>query len=85
VDIQDSEDPEGLRVFYYLVQDLRVRIILTSSSLLVHIRNQLIGPRSLTVLCFFLDLAAFQNQAYMMTTNPRIRVSMTCCSPVLLV
>ncbi len=29
VDIQDSEDPEGLRVFYYLVQDLRV-----SSSLL---------------------------------------------------
>lgn len=27
VDIQDSEDPEGLRVFYYLVQDLRVRIV----------------------------------------------------------
>jgi hypothetical protein len=26
VDIQDSEDPEGLRVFYYLVQDLKVRI-----------------------------------------------------------
>jgi hypothetical protein len=25
VDIQDSEDPEGLRVFYYLVQDLKVR------------------------------------------------------------
>ena len=24
VDVQDSEDPEGLRVFYYLVQDLRV-------------------------------------------------------------
>jgi hypothetical protein len=24
VDIQDSEDPEGLRVFYYLVQDLKV-------------------------------------------------------------
>jgi hypothetical protein len=24
VDIQDSEDPEGLRVFYYLIQDLRV-------------------------------------------------------------
>ncbi|KAJ3709457.1 Mago nashi protein [Lentinula raphanica] len=23
VDIQDSEDPEGLRVFYYLIQDLR--------------------------------------------------------------
>ncbi|KAK0187033.1 Mago nashi protein [Armillaria mellea] len=26
VDIQDSEDPEGLRVFYYLVQDLRCLI-----------------------------------------------------------
>lgn len=25
VEIQDSEDPEGLRVFYYLVQDLKVR------------------------------------------------------------
>ena len=25
VDIQDSEDPEGLRVFYYLVQDLKAR------------------------------------------------------------
>ena len=27
VDIQDSEDPEGLRVFYYLVQDLRVGVL----------------------------------------------------------
>ncbi len=25
VDVADSEDPEGLRVFYYLVQDLKVR------------------------------------------------------------
>ena len=25
VEVQDSEDPEGLRVFYYLVQDLKVR------------------------------------------------------------
>ena len=24
VDVQDSEDPDGLRVFYYLVQDLKV-------------------------------------------------------------
>ena len=28
VDVQSSDDPEGLRVFYYLVQDLRVRILL---------------------------------------------------------
>ncbi len=26
VDVQDSEDPEGLRVFYYLVQDLKVSL-----------------------------------------------------------
>ncbi|KAL7409151.1 Mago nashi protein [Mrakia frigida] len=26
VDVQDSEDPEGLRVFYYLVQDLKCLI-----------------------------------------------------------
>lgn len=25
VEVQDSEDPEGLRVMYYLVQDLKVR------------------------------------------------------------
>ena len=25
VEVADSEDPEGLRVFYYLVQDLKVR------------------------------------------------------------
>lgn len=23
LDVQDSKDPEGLRIFYYLVQDLR--------------------------------------------------------------
>lgn len=28
VDVSESEDPEGLRVFYYLVQDLRVSVIL---------------------------------------------------------
>lgn len=27
VDVQDSEDPEGLRVMYYLVQDLKVRAV----------------------------------------------------------
>ncbi|CDS01299.1 hypothetical protein [Sporisorium scitamineum] len=26
VDVQDSEDPEGLRVMYYLVQDLKCLI-----------------------------------------------------------
>lgn len=26
VDVSDSEDPDGLRVFYYLVQDLKVII-----------------------------------------------------------
>lgn len=25
MDVQNSEDPEGLRVMYYLVQDLKVR------------------------------------------------------------
>jgi len=26
VDVQESEDPEGLRVFYYLVQDLKALV-----------------------------------------------------------
>lgn len=33
VDVQDSEDPEGLRVFYYLVQDLKVRRFLQQITL----------------------------------------------------
>lgn len=33
VDVQDSEDPEGLRVFYYLVQDLKVGITSSQSFL----------------------------------------------------
>lgn len=32
VDIQDSEDPEGLRVFYYLVQDLKVCLLVSLDS-----------------------------------------------------
>ena len=35
VDIQDSEDPEGLRVFYYLVQDLKVRFLLSFRGILL--------------------------------------------------
>ena len=29
VDVTESADPEGLRVFYYLVQDLKVRVRVT--------------------------------------------------------
>ena len=29
IEVQDSEDPEGLRVMYYLVQDLKVRATYT--------------------------------------------------------
>lgn len=36
VDIQDSEDPEGLRIFYYLVQDLRVSNNQTPLTIWVH-------------------------------------------------
>jgi hypothetical protein len=31
VDVNESQDAEGLRVFYYLVQDLKVRHLFTSS------------------------------------------------------
>ena len=29
-EVTDSKDPEGLRVFYYLIQDLKVRIRIIS-------------------------------------------------------
>jgi hypothetical protein len=49
--IQDSEDLEGLRVFYYLVQDLRVGFLDFSLTVL-------------SVLYFLIDLSALQDQAY---------------------
>ena len=30
VEILDSEDPEGLRIFYYLVQDLKVWLMIAT-------------------------------------------------------
>ena len=42
VDIEDSEDPEGLRVFYYLIQDLRVSFFFTIHAILEKV-------------CFFTD------------------------------
>jgi hypothetical protein len=59
VDIQDSEDPEGLRIFYYLVQDLRVRAWPILSIPL---------PRLLIftlVLHLLLDFFTLQNQAHL--------------------
>jgi hypothetical protein len=36
VDISDSEDPEGLRVFYYLIQDLRVCLLTITAFHITH-------------------------------------------------
>lgn len=57
MDIQDSEDPEGLRVFYYLVQDLKVSFQYSS-----YPRSSLIMDAP--VLDLLTDLPAFQDQAY---------------------
>ena len=61
VDIQDSEDPEGLRVFYYLVQDLKVSDgEPTCSYTSAH------APAFATsVLDLLLDLPSLQDQAYL--------------------
>ena len=58
VDIQDSEDPEGLRVFYYLVQDLKAR---HPRPLFPRVREL----NHLTVSHLLLDLTALQNQTHM--------------------
>ena len=58
VDIQDSEDPEGLRVFYYLVQDLKVS---------THVQP-LLPPFDvlLAIVSHFLaHLTPFQNQTHL--------------------
>lgn len=59
VDIQDSEDPEGLRVFYYLVQDLKVCLHCSILSVFTH------SPK--TVSHFLTYLFALQNQTHMIT------------------
>jgi hypothetical protein len=38
VDVNESEDPEGLRVFYYLVQDLKA-LVFSLISLHFKVRN----------------------------------------------
>jgi hypothetical protein len=53
VDIQDSEDPEGLRVFYYLVQDLKVGF---TPALISMIRTNTDGPVVPDFLAYFAPL-----------------------------
>lgn len=53
VDVQESSDPEGLRVFYYLVQDLKALVF---SLISLHFKASLViasmsGWRKLTRLC----------------------------------
>lgn len=55
VEVADSEDPEGLRVFYYLVQDLKVRhYAMTRPAVLIHIRSS-------AVLDFLAHFSALQD------------------------
>ena len=71
VDIQDSEDPEGLRIFYYLVQDLRVCALpwAPASSVIDFC----------VVLHLLFDFLALQNQAYLIASLQRI--DRTCGMP----
>jgi hypothetical protein len=71
VDIQDSEDPEGLRVFYYLVQDLKARRPRPVSR---DARADRSLPSPPTVPHFFIDLTALQNQAHMTIDFPALPV-----------
>ena len=74
VDIQDSEDPEGLRVFYYLVQDLKVRVRVRVP------RSGRMGGSSMHVClclwCAVLDLlphlSPLQDQAYISVRAPAL-------------
>jgi len=45
VDVNESEDPEGLRVFYYLVQDLKALVF---SLISLHFKA---SPEVLVVFC----------------------------------
>jgi Mago nashi protein len=55
MDVTESEDPEGLRVFYYLVQDVKVSMI--------RARHHAFTNRS-AVSRVLLDLTSLQDQAH---------------------
>lgn len=57
VDVQSSDDPEGLRVFYYLVQDLRVGYAACSGTCIG------LTPISQPDVCLFPYFVALQDQA----------------------
>ena len=64
VDLQDSEDPEGLRVLYYLIQDLKVKRCSSFTRFSVVILGFLMTHFSWTVFYFLAHLAALQDQAH---------------------
>ena len=63
VDLQDSEDPEGLRVLYYLIQDLKVKRCSSFTCFSVMLGFPM-THFSCTVLYFLAHLAALQDQAH---------------------
>lgn len=50
VDVNESEDPEGLRVFYYLVQDLKALVF---SLISLHFKVSMIEPTDRSVSCLW--------------------------------
>jgi hypothetical protein len=65
VDVQGSEDPEGLRVFYYLVQDLKC-LVFSLITLHWKVRNDellnlLKHSYKVAKVCLGMDLKSYQN------------------------
>ncbi len=54
LDVQDSNDPEGLRVFYYLIQDLKCFVF---SLVNMHLK---VGKEEPRIFSFFLSIATAQ-------------------------
>ena len=50
VDVNESEDPEGLRVFYYLVQDLKALVF---SRISLHFKVSIFEPTNRGISCLW--------------------------------
>lgn len=59
MDVSESEDPEGLRVFYYLVQDVKVPIAVS------HVQSSSSLTFIVTVPRFLSHLPSLQDQAHL--------------------
>lgn len=71
LDVQESNDPEGLRIFYYLIQDLKCLVFsLITLHFKVRTDRRVTSPQQFMFVCFSRELfSGSRLEAYPVTTD----------------